>query len=291
MTARHKAILAIILFSLLGAGTAPVIKIGLAHIPPLTYAFLRFFLATIILLPFFLTKTVLTRKKIITLLPLSLLATINIVLFVLGLRLTTATIGQLLYAGTPLLTTALLFVLFGERLRKIKLIGILIGFVGVLIVIFLPLLESGNIYAGDLIGNTIIALAVVCWSLYMVYSKKYLSRFSPLILTAIFIVTTTVVLFPVFLYELTSYAFWWKNIGLVDITSIAYVAIVATIVTYILNQYAIKHGGSMVASLSFYLTPLVTYGIANILLREVLTTGLVIGGMLALFGVYLATKQ
>ena len=70
-----------------------------------------------------------------------------------------------------------------------------------------------------------------------------------------------------------------------------YITIVATIITYILNQYAIKHGGSIFASMAYYLLPVFSFFSAFLLLGERLTQGILIGGILALLGVFFVTKK
>jgi drug/metabolite transporter (DMT)-like permease len=219
------------------------------------------------------------------------LGTINITFFILGVKITTATIGQLLYAGGPLLTAAFLFALFRERLTRRKEIGIAIGFIGVLLVVLLPVIERGTKFSGDLLGNVLIGIGVVSWSLYMAYSKKKLESFSPLVVTSSFIWVTCIALFPLSLTDLGTYPNWWVNVTLSSILSLSYVSIISTVVVYLLIQYAIKHGGSVLASMQYYLLPIFAYISALIFLGEQLTPGLIIGGGLSLLGVYITTKK
>jgi len=72
--------------------------------------------------------------------------------------------------------------------------------------------------------------------------------------------------------------------------SIIYVSI-ATVGSYMLNQYAIKHGGSVFASMGFYLVPIFTYFSSFLLLGEKLTAGLITGGVLVILGIYIFTKK
>src|SRR3989344_7573029 len=118
MSNRQKAFIAIFLGSFLGGATSAVTKIGLVGIPPFSFIFLRFLIASICISIFFILK----RKKIenyLDLIPISLFATLNILLFILGIKSTTATIGQLLYAATPFLASAILYLFYQEKLRKI----------------------------------------------------------------------------------------------------------------------------------------------------------------------------
>ena len=289
MNDKQKAIIFILLTVVLGGATSTITKIGLVGIPPLSFAFIRFLIAGVVILPFLVKTNFL--KDIKKLVLFSLLGTINILFFILGIKTTTATIGQLLYAGVPLLTAAFLFIIFKERLNVRKVVGITIGFIGVILVVLLPVIEKGMKFSGDLLGNVLIGIGAISWSLYMMYSKKKLDSFSPFIVTAAFIWITCLALFPLFLTDFISYPNWWQNLTLSSILALGYVSIISTIIVYLSNQYAIKHGGSILASMQYYLYPIFAYISAFLFLGEQLTLGLVIGGTFALLGVYITTKK
>jgi len=289
MSDKQKAIFFTLLSAVLGGLTSTVTKIGLLGIPPLSFAFIRFLVAGIVILPFLRGKNF--PEDVKRLIPFSLLGTINIIVFILGVSITTATIGQLLYAGVPLITAVFLFILFKERLTSRKEAGIAIGFAGVMLIILLPLVEKGTKFSGNLLGNALIGIGVVSYSLYVAYSKSKLKSFSPFILTAAFIYVTCIVLFPLFLTDFISYPDWWHKITFSGVLALGYIAIISTIVTNIMTQYAIKYGGSILASMQFYLLPVFAYLSAFLFLGEQLTFGLIVGGSLALLGVYITTKK
>jgi drug/metabolite transporter (DMT)-like permease len=289
MINKQKALILILLASVLSGATSSITKVGLKDFPPLSFAFIRFLISGIIVSPFLLKTDFFKDFKRLIL--FSLLGTINIVFFILGIKITTATIGQLLYAGVPILTAMFLFILFKERLTLRKDAGIAIGFVGVILVILLPVIEKGAKFSGNLVGNTLIAIGVISYSLYVVYSKKKLETFSPFVITSAFIWTTCLALFPLSLTDLVTYPDWWHSVTFIGILSLGYISIFSTVVFNVLTQYAIKHGGSILASMQFYLLPIFAYFSASIILGEQLTLGLFIGGSLALLGVYIATKK
>ena len=196
-----------------------------------------------------------------------------------------------MYAVSPLLVSLFLFILFRERLTKPKSMGIIIGFLGVVIVVLLPVLEKGTKFSGDLLGNILIACGAVLSSLYLTYSKKANKAFSPFIITSSFIWVACIVLFPLFLFESVTQSGWWNSLTPSSILALIYISTVSTILTYLLLQYSIKHGGSIFASMQHYLVPPLTFLFSFLLLGERLTTCLVVGGTLALLGVYITTKK
>lgn len=291
MSDRQKAFTAILLITLIGAGTPPVTKIGLFEIPPLSFAFVRFALVSLFILPFFLPKRKNFKKDFFKLLLVSLLASGNIIFFVLGIKLTTANISQLIYAGVPIITAFILYGGFGQKLSLKNIFGIALGFVATAIVLLLPIIEKGGEFAGDLQGNILLLAAVILYSFYVVFTKRLLNSYSPFEISSVFIFVTTVVLSPLFLYELTAYGSWWRNIAIPGLLSMGYVVFFTTIASYVLNQYAIKHGGVIFYSMVFYLTPVFGFLAAFLLLGEKLTPGLIIGGSLALLGIFLTTSK
>lgn len=289
MTDRQKSIIFVLIASVLTGATATVIKIGLVNFPPLSFAFARFLIAGIAISPFLFKKNF--PRALLQLAPVSLFGAVNIAVFILGIKLTTATIGQLLYAGIPLLIGLFLYFLFKERITRNKEVGIVVGFLGVFIVVLLPIFETGSKFSGNLLGNLLIIIGVICSALYNIYTKKKQRKFSPFMITAAFIWTTAIVLLPLSLWESSVHYNWWNNLSLSSIFSLIYIAIVSTIIIYLLIQYAIKHGDSILASMQYYLAPIFSYVFASLVLGERLTLGLFIGATLVLLGVYVTTKK
>src|SRR5438046_2507553 len=103
MNSRRIAILAILGAAMFGGAYAGISKKGLTEIPPFTFTFFRLVIASVCVLPFFLRlkeNKIANLKKLI---PVSLLATGNVVFFIIGVSLTVANAGSLIYAAVPLL--------------------------------------------------------------------------------------------------------------------------------------------------------------------------------------------
>lgn len=283
---KKKALFAILIGALVAGALPALTKIGLREVPPLTFAFLRFLLALVFLIPYILKQK---WRDYVIVFPLSVLATLNIALFVLGIQTTTATISQLLYAGTPLITALISYRLLKSENRNEKILGIIIGFIGTFVILLLPVIEGNRTLSGDIFGNMLIAGGVILYSFYLSFSKKAQAKYSPLFITSSFILSTVFVLFPFFIWETLNSA-WFQNISTSGVLSILYAGLLGTLVPYYLTQYTVKHGGAVFASLSFYLIPIFAFLMAFILLGESLTAGILIGGVLALLGVYLATR-
>lgn len=289
MSDRTKAILAILLASIFGGAVGSVIKIAIREIPPFSFSFIRFFIASICLIPLFIKSKPKFDKNFQKLILLSLLPTLNIALFIVGLKETTASIAQMLYAGSPLLVGLLGYFLFGHRLSLKKWLYISLGLLGVFVVVFLPLFQKNVPFSGDLKGNLLISFGVICWSIYAVYSKQFQKKYSPLVITSVFFFVSTIVFFLLSLFEFSSSSTWWLNLKTSSILSMLYISLPATVGVYMLNQYSFKYGGAVLGSLSLYLLPIFAYFSAFILLGEKLTQGLVLGTVLVFISVALTS--
>lgn len=240
---------------------------------------------------FFLRKEVLKKEKLKEAVLVSLLATSNVTFFALGVKKTTATIAQMLYAAVPIIAGVFSYLLLKEKVKIEKIVGILLGFIGVLIIILLPVIGAPSAFKGDLMGNLLVFIAVVCYSLYTVMSKRLQEIYSPLSLTVIFIMVTLLVQFSLIPTELSSKPEFLSKISPNHIASLLYVGILGTAFFFLIYQYAIKKASPIVASITFYLQPIAAFLWAFVLLGERLTLGFILGGLLALIGAGIVTHK
>jgi len=283
----NKALLAILIGSLFGGASSTITKIGLFEIPPYSFSFLRFFISALFILPWFIKGLKKFDKNLMILILVSLLPIINIALFVFGVKTTTASIGQLLYAGSPIIVVLLSFLYLKEKVSLKKLFYVFIGLAGTFLVIFLPLIQKNSSFSGDLTGNVLISVGVLFYSLYLVLSKPLHQKYSPEFITSVFIILGTVVFFFLSLTELNTQ--YWLYLSAPSIYSVLFIAIFGTVLVYILGQYAIKWGSSLISSLSFYLLPIFAFIYAFFLLGETMTIGLIVGTVLVFLSVFLTT--
>jgi drug/metabolite transporter (DMT)-like permease len=291
-TGRRRALAAVILGTLVGGGVPVMVKIGLKDIPPFSYTFLRFFIASIFILPVFFREKPKINKHLWSIILISLLSAANIILFSFGIRSTTATAGQILYTVVPILTIVLSHWLLRDFITKHKVIGIALGLSGALLLIFLPAIGQFSLLKGSLLGNLLIFLGVLSYSLYTTLSKSLSKKeFSPIYITTIFILVTVVVSFVFSIGEFLSNSAWLYHFSTTNFLSILYVAFCGTFLSYFLYQYAIKHGSPLIASLTLYLQPVSTFVWASLLLGERLSLGFLISALLIFTGAWITTKK
>lgn len=289
MSVRHKALFAILISAVLWASAGSVSKVLFMEAPPFVAASHRFILASLIIFPFFL-RTKKPKKYFLTLLPLGLFNAGNILFYYIGLSLTTANTGSILGTAIPI-SVALFSPLFiNESIGKNKLTGILIGLVGALCIVLLPMIDRGNIAAGNLLGNIFIVGSLVCWTMYIIFSRRILLNgdFSPVLSTSVNIFTVTVA--ATIASILAGQTLLSPALSVPSYTGVLlYAAIGITIVTFFMFQWGVQHVSATTASLKEYVQLIVGVGINAAVLGERLTPAYLIGSILIIVGVLFAT--
>lgn len=282
----------LIVMAVVGGSTSPLAKYTLQVFPPVTYIFFRFLIAAMIILPFAWNEMKrLKRNELLSLVGLSLLATVNIFLFTYGIHLTSAIVGQTLYVGVPVMAILATYILHTEPITSRKVGGIVLGFIGSLSIILLPAWEKGAIIGGNIWGNLLIMIAVISFTFYSVLSKRYLKQHLPIVVTAMFMLTTCIVSFLILPFEMATTGSWWTRLRWPSTLSILYLGVMGTGLFYYIYQYAIKKVGSIMATLLFYLLPVTSFLWAYLLLGEVITVEFILGAILVFSGAWLVGKN
>ena len=280
----------IILLAILGGAVPTFSKIVLEVFPAYTFVFLRFIIAAVILVPLFkMSKEKIDRKDIPKFVLISLLGTGNIVFFTLGVRHTTATISQLLYAVVPIIVAILSVFILKSHISKQKVVGILLGFVGVIIITLVPNLNNVSIDSGTILGNALVMIAVTSYALYTVFSKKLQEKSSPLAVTTMMVLTTIAVQIVLIPLDVSKYSKIVSGLSVGNVLCLVYVGAIGTALWYLLYQRAIKKTNPVTVSMLFYLQPICTFFWSYALLSEKLTFSLLIGSVFILVGAGLVT--
>jgi drug/metabolite transporter (DMT)-like permease len=279
---KYKMVFLIVIMSIAGA-TGTFFKIALREIPIDLFTFMRFVFALLFFIPYLLRERsiVVNNKK--NLILISCLGALNIFLFVWGIKYTTAIISVTLYAAVPLVVGLFSLVFLKENISFKKWLGIIVGFIGVLIIVVSPALGKSNVWNGTLYGNLIIVSALLIFCLYSIFSKKYAGGSSPIALTQ-YLIFTTMALQIIFLafhlddFKVLAHLSWetWA--------SLFYCGVIGTTFYYFLYQYVIKNATPILASMVFFLQPLAGIMWARFLLGESVSSVFFVGGIFILFG-------
>ncbi len=175
---RSASLLIALLCASFGAN-AVAIKISLTGFGAFTSAALRFAMsAAAISLWAFATKKNfrLAKGQFKHVAVLSLIFTGQISLYNIGLTFTHASRGTLLSNLQPFFVLILAHVFIpGDRITPKKILGIVLGFIGVSFILFQKQGMTADLRLGDLLTLT----SVILWAINAVYTKRILSGFTP----------------------------------------------------------------------------------------------------------------
>jgi drug/metabolite transporter (DMT)-like permease len=267
-----------------------VLARGVADIlPPVAFAFWRWTLAFVLILPFTLRQLaqdwheVTRRWKMLFLLAVLGISSFNTLLYT-AVHTTTAINGALIQTTMPAIIVLLSLVLYREKAATRQMIGVLLCIIGAGLVVLrgdLKTLLTMSFVQGDLL----MVIAVVFYGLYSALLRRRPAIHPLSFLTATFCLGAAA-LFPVYLAELATVG--PLALGRNTVASILYVAIFPSIVAYFCWNKGVDAVGPNRAGLFANLIPVFASLLSVGFLGETIQLfhlggmGLIAGGM-ALF--------
>lgn len=284
-------LIALFVSNFIGGALSPLfVKLGTAEIPIALFTSFRFLIAIIVLLPIILvTKNKFDKKHVKELVLYSLFFSANVILYAIGLKFTTALVSQILYTTVPIFTGILSYLIIHERFGFNKIAGAIIAMTGVGLIIYESLQKTGGLTFGTPLGNSILMVAILSWSMYLVMSKRLTSIYSPLVTSFSSFVITFIIALLFVPFELLTSHFLFSSVTTSGTISVLGVGIFSSAFSFFLIQYGVKKTTPFIASLFFYLAPLFSSLTALPILHEKVSIQLVLGGLLIITGVFFAT--
>jgi len=276
-----------LLLCLIWGSTWLFIKLGLEDLPPLTFAGIRFIIASLILLG--LLKI---RKQS---LPTSgrdwlLLAGVGVVAFSLnygllfwGEQYISSGLAALLQATVPAFGLVIAhFYLPQEKLTSAKIIGVLIGVAGVGVIFSSQLSIAGP---RALAGSIALLMGAVFVAYSNVIVKAYCKHLEPTVLAAGQMICGLVPLLLVGIpLEGNPFKFHWTPMAVV---SLFYLAIVGSVIAFVLYYWLMKNMDVTKTLLIALVTPIIAVSLGMIVLKEALEWRTLAGGAMIISGIAL----
>jgi drug/metabolite transporter (DMT)-like permease len=198
-------------------------------------------------------------------------------------RIDAATAALIVQIG-PIIVALLATFFFQERLTRWLLIGLAVGFAGV-VIIGRASSEGGQ---GDVLGVLLSAVAAVTFAIGVISQKKLLgSGMSALEMTFWFYVVGTIACLP-WAFELVGVV---GDASASDLSWIAYLGIVPSALAFVTWAYALNRSDAGKFALSTFLVPFITTLMAWLALGEVPPAMAFVGGALCIAGVLLIRRK
>ncbi len=274
-------------------GTFIAARVLAQALPPFTASFLRFLVASIFLVLFLLSSsTKLPGFQLTTATQIFLLAISGIVgynyLFFSGMKFIPASRASIIVSLNPSLITILSFLFFREKISSQKIFGIILSFIGAIIVISkgdFNLLSFGKIGIGELY----ILGCVICWSSFTIISKSVIQRIKPLTaITLACLIGTCFLFLPAWQEGQLKDLF---NYGIKVWISIFALSILGTVLSYIWYYEGLERIGASRTGIFINFVPVWATVLAILILGEQITISFVIGFLVVINGVFLVNKK
>jgi drug/metabolite transporter (DMT)-like permease len=275
-------------------------KIGLRSLPAATLASFRVVLAGLVMVPFYLACSRLpafagaaeTRRRGVT--PGDLWTflymgffgvTVNQICFTVGLRYTSVSHASVIVGMGPIYTLifAVLFKLETATWRKA--IGMVMALAGIA---FMASENGISTHSPSLLGDAITMTGSIGFAMYMVLGKRLGGRYDPLTMTAFSHYAGALMVLPVAVYRAVALGSveHWRAIAWSGWIALLYMAIFSSAVAYVFYFWLLRYLQASQLSAFTYLLPVAATVLGILWLGEKGSWSQVIGGVLALSGVY-----
>jgi len=207
-------------------------------------------------------------------------------LFFWGIAHSTAAHGALLYALTPMGVYLYALARGRERASLRALIGILLGFCGVLVLL---LAHGTHALSGVFAGDLLILGAVVAWVVYTTDGKPFIGEFGAVRATAWTLIAGTLWMLPMAPFVLQPALLWGSSAGVKGL--ILYLALLSSVASYLLWYWALGRTEASKVAIFNNLQPVATALASWLVLGERIGWEVGVGGALVLVGVRLTQAR
>ncbi|RSK27324.1 DMT family transporter [Bacillus sp. HMF5848] len=288
MVKRFQADVTLLFVTFIWGATFVIVQNAIQLLPPVTFNAVRFFLAGILLVCWLF---LFTKKENIVIKKQSVLAGcfMGIWLFggyafqTVGLMYTSSAKAGFITGLSVVLVPLFTFILLKQRPTKLALVGVFVAAIGLY---FLTMSGSSNLNKGDLL----VFFCSISFALHIVFTGKYSSKHSALILTIIQLFTVAILS--------TVYAFFTENwliafqpnilFSFDVLLALIICAIFATAFAYLVQTNVQKYTTPTRVALIFAMEPVFAALTAFLWIQERLHAAAIVGCILIFSGMILA---
>ena len=214
---------------------------------------------------------------------------INMLMFFKGLQLSTPINSGVIVTLTPIIILILSAFFLNEKLTRFKVLGIILGFIGAVLLILYGnssrVINAPNVS----LGNIMLLINATCFGAYLVMVKPLTKKYSTITLMKWMFLLGVIYTFPFTITEFLEIS--WNTLPFEAIWRIGFVIVGTTFLTYMLNVYALKTLPATTIGAFTYLQPIITIVYAVITGNDFLDSIKILACILVFTGVYLVSKK
>ena len=190
---------------------------------------------------------------------------------------------------TPVFMAVLGWVLLKERLGWTKSLGILLAFLGVLVVVSRGDLPSISIGKFGAPGDVLVLISAVNWAVFSALSRRGLKSHPASLM--MFYIMLLGWAFTTLLFLTTSGLSEIPSVTSTGWVAVGFLGIFCSGLAYIAWYDALRALSTAQTGVFLYIEPLIAVVVAFFILGEPITLALLIGGVVILFGVWLVNRN
>lgn len=259
------------------------IKVLLQVFSPISMAFCRFVIATLVLI---IIKRVSTKEKVQKkdYGRMAISGAFAITLYYIcennGLMRVSANCSSIIVATLPVVALISDKIFYNTKISKINIVSIIASIFGIYLVI------GKDVIDGSFLGYLFLALSIICWCGYMVLTKPLFEKYSNITITTYQAIFGTIGFIPFLPFEHINFSAVNGSV----ILNLLFLALICSAFCNFAYNYAYKELGVALSTLCLNLCPVVTFIFSFLLLGEKLTALQVVGAIIIIVAVTVVTK-
>lgn len=211
----------------------------------------------------------------------------NMLTFFKGLSLTSPISAAVIMVSTPMIVLVLSALIMKERMRKRMVFGLILGLIGTAFLILYGKSIGSATNAG--LGNFLVLVNAISYGFYLIIVKKLMDKYNAFTFVKWIYLFGFIMVLP----------FGWSQFDAVNWTlvpiaicwKIAFVVVISTFLTYLLNLLSMKELKPTTVAVFIYLQPLFATVFAISLGKDELSLVKIGSAALIFIGVYLVTMK
>ena len=255
------------------------------------FVFMRLSGAAILfwLISLFLKKEKIDRGDFIKIFIGSLLGMcINMLSFFKGLQLSTPVNSGIFATLVPIMILVLSSIFLGEKISKRKVYGVLLGFLGALLLV-ISVKENTPNAPNIVLGNILFMVNSSFYAAYVIVIKPLTQKYSTITIMKWMFLSGFIITFPLSISEFNEIDF--PSLPFDAIWRIGFVIVGTTFMTYLLSFYALKTLQASTFGVFAYAQPLIAISYAVASGNDFIDTIKIVACILTLSGVFLVSKK
>jgi len=211
----------------------------------------------------------------------------NMLTFFKGLSLTSPISAAVIMVTTPMIVLVLSAIIMKERMQKRKVFGILLGLIGTAFLILYG--KSIGSATNASLGNLLVFVNAISYGFYLIIVKKLMEKYNAFTFVKWIYLFGFIMVLPFGWSQFTTVD--WVFIPTPIYWKIAFVVVISTFLTYLLNLLSMKELKPTTIAVFIYLQPLFATIFAISLGKDELSLVKIGSAILIFSGVYLVTHK